>query len=216
MEELTNEQISRELAPYLADVHLEPPFLAARGFDQIRAYIRLLLKWNRSMSLTSVTDPKEIVRYHFGESILAASLVEFQNGRLADFGSGAGFPGLPIRMAVSTVNVTLVESNLRKCAFLSEVVRELGLSHVGIEKFRVEDLDGQGQPFDFVTARAFGHFDLLLGAARRALTETGRTILWLGEKDCRNLMRRTDWKWLAPAHIPNSERRFILMGSPAS
>ena len=71
---------------------------SARLCDQIRIYIDLLLRWNQKTSLTTVTDPAEILRFHFGESLLAVELVPIRHGRLADVGSGAGFPAVPIRM----------------------------------------------------------------------------------------------------------------------
>lgn len=214
MRDLTNDQMFRQLAPYVAAGPVDESMFDAAFFDRIRSYIHLLLKWNRSISLTAVTDPKEILRFHFGESIFAASLLQLQNGRLADFGAGAGFPGLPIRIAVQSVKLSLVESNLKKCAFLAEVVRELGLSNVSVKTCRAEDLDQQRESFDFVIARAFGHFELLLAAARRTLSQSGQIVLWLGEKDSRVLAQNADWRWLGAVQIPNSERRFILVGSP--
>jgi 16S rRNA (guanine527-N7)-methyltransferase len=172
------------------------------------------MKWNRSISLTTVTNPDEILQFHFGESIFAASVVVFQNSRLADFGAGAGFPGLPVRMIAPSIELSLVESNLKRCAFLAEVTRELGLAEVTILKSRVESLGPESGLFEFVTARAFGQFELLLDRAGRMLTKGGRVILWLGEKDTESLARRTDWEWISPVRIPNSERRFILVGSP--
>jgi 16S rRNA (guanine527-N7)-methyltransferase len=219
MQALTDDRIARILAPYLpATAHgdsLHPaPQLRPSFFDQLRTYVRLLLRWNRSMALTTITDPDDMIRFHFGESIFASSLLMFQNGRLADFGTGAGFPGLPIRMAVPSIRLFLAESNLKKCAFLSEVVREIGLADVSILRLRVEDGTMSEKSLDFVAARAFGQFDLLLGTARQVLVEGGHVVLWLGEKDCRSLAQRQDWNWRAPARIPDSERRFILIGSP--
>jgi 16S rRNA (guanine527-N7)-methyltransferase len=218
MTELTDEAIARALSPYLP-VHAQSSERSAlavtpRFCDRVRAYTRLLLKWNRAISLTTVTDPHEILRFHFGESIFAASFVMFQNGRLADFGAGAGFPGLPIRMAISSMSVTLVEANLKKCAFLAEVIRQMSLPDVEILKCRVEDLKMPRGLVDFVVARAFGQFELLLAAAKRILTDTGQVILWLGERDCATLGARRDWLWRDPERIPNSQRRFILIGSP--
>jgi 16S rRNA (guanine527-N7)-methyltransferase len=218
MTTLTDEKIVRALEPYILAAHGRIPNAAvAMGpvfCDQVRTYVQLLLKWNRSMSLTTVTDPDEILRFHFGESILVASIVLFQNGRLADFGAGAGFPGLPVRMVAPSLRLSLVESNLKKCAFLAEVIRELGFSDVTILKSRVEDLCLESGTFEFVAARAFGQFELLLDSARRMLIIGGQVILWLGEKDTESLAKRRDWRWLAPIRIPGSERRFLLVGSP--
>ena len=107
--------------------------------DQIRIYIALLLEWNRKISLTAVTDPADIVRFHFGESLFAASALEILNGRLADVGSGAGFPGIPLAMAIPRIQATLIEANAKKAAFLSEVARRLQLSNVSVVRSRMED-----------------------------------------------------------------------------
>src|SRR5215472_4906360 len=82
---------------------------------QIREYLKLLVQWNRSMDLTAITDPAEIVRRHFGESMFATKLLPVENCRLADVGTGAGFPGLAIKIAVPNSRLILIESNKKKC-----------------------------------------------------------------------------------------------------
>src|ERR1700722_12293888 len=89
--------------------------------SKIREYVILLLKWNNLVSLTSITDPVDIVARHFGESMFAASLLPVENGRLADVGSGAGFPGVALKILHEDLKVVLVESNKKKSAFLSEI-----------------------------------------------------------------------------------------------
>src|SRR5271156_2910307 len=95
---------------------LKPYGVAANDLlcEQIRMYIDLLLRWNQKTSLTTVTDPTEILRFHFGESLFAAGCVPIRHGRLADVGSGAGFPAVPIRMVSEGLEVILVESNQKK------------------------------------------------------------------------------------------------------
>jgi 16S rRNA (guanine527-N7)-methyltransferase len=139
--------------------------------------------------------------------------VNFSRSRLADVGSGAGFPGLPLAMMIPGVDVTLIESNTKKCAFLSEVTRELDFSNVTVFRGRMEDLPINSDPFGFVTARALGHHDDLLKWASGRLSSGGKAILWLGDQDATNLSRRTDWNWGERALIPGSERRYILSGS---
>src|SRR5579862_4995269 len=95
--------------------------------SSVRAYISLLLRWNERISLTTITDPVEILRFHFGESMFAASAVPIRNGRLADVGSGGGFPGLPLKIMVPSLDLVLIESNAKKASFLSECIRELNL-----------------------------------------------------------------------------------------
>src|SRR5579863_1760181 len=129
---LTAREVAQRLEPY--GVALGGNLRA----DKITAYISLLLRWNKAISLTTVTDPGEILRFHFGESLFASSFLDLKNGRLADVGSGAGFPGLPLAMANQSLNVTLIESNAKKAAFLSEVTRSLELQDVTVARSRME------------------------------------------------------------------------------
>ena len=185
--------------------------------DGIQTYIALLLQWNRSISLTTVTDPEEIVRFHFGESFFAAASAKIMSGRLADVGSGAGFPGLALAMLIPTLELTLIESNAKKATFLEEVSRKLSLGHVSVFRGRMEEFGreaaGQGEPFDYVTARAFGQFAELLAWAKNYLAPAGKVCLWLGEADVSSIMKTDGWCWAEPAPIPGSKRRFILAGA---
>src|ERR1700675_3893376 len=93
--------------------------LLADQISKIDEYIRILLKWNKLIGFTSIVEPTEIVTRHFGESMYLHSIMPVENGRLADVGSGAGFPGLPLKILCEDLQVVLVESNKKKCAFLS-------------------------------------------------------------------------------------------------
>jgi len=203
---VSDSQITEELIPY-----------GVRADDQlcrrIQDYIRLLLLWNRKISLTTVVDPKEIVRFHFGESLYAVEKVPIENGRLADVGSGAGFPGIPIAMAVSGLRVTLIEANQKKAAFLSEVVRKLDLPDAVVLRARMNEATEELGAFDFITARAVGLYSELSRWSYRSLKPSGRLILWLGEDDATLIRREDEWKWRAPDRIPGSQRRFLLVGS---
>jgi 16S rRNA (guanine527-N7)-methyltransferase len=179
--------------------------------EKIRRYIAILLQWNKRVSLTTVTDPKEILRFHFGESIYAATQGLFQNGRLADVGAGAGFPGAALGLAESRLRVVLMEPNLKKCVFLSEVKRQLELENVEVLRTRMEDYEGE--PFDFVTSRALGHFEDLLSFARRNLVREGQLVLWLVQDDARELISaHRGWYWKEPIAIPGAKRRCIVVG----
>src|ERR1700730_9502113 len=95
--------------------------------------------WNQSVSLTSVVDPVEILARHFGESMFVSCLIPVQNCRLADLGSGAGFRGLALQIASAGLHIVLIESNKKKCAFLSEVVRSLELENVEVLPIRFDE-----------------------------------------------------------------------------
>jgi 16S rRNA (guanine527-N7)-methyltransferase len=181
--------------------------------DQIRTYIDLLLRWNQKTSLTTITDPAEILRFHFGESLFAAGTVPIRHGRLADVGSGAGFPAVPIRMVSESLGVILVESNQKKATFLAEVVRELYLKNVDVHRSRMNDVDLTQEKVDFVSARALGIDDDFLKWSQSALNSDGSVVLWLGAADASGISQNTGWKWSDPIRIPQSDRRVILRGS---
>ena len=179
----------------------------------IRCYISLLLQWNKRISLTTVVSHADVLRFHFGESLYAAVCVPILNGRLADLGSGPGFPGLPLRIALPDLYVILVESNMKKAAFLRAVVQELNLTNAEVVRDRMENI-GPGQfQFDFIAARALGNYAATLRWSRRHLSPSGKVVLWLGEKDTESISSEEGWKWSEPALIPGSERRFILAGA---
>ncbi len=186
---------------------------SARLCDQVRIYIDLLLRWNQKTSLTTVTDPAEILRFHFGESLLAAELVPIRHGRLADVGSGAGFPAVPIRMVADDLNVILIESNQKKATFLSEITRELHLQNVEVRRARMEDVDLRTETVNFVAARALGIDDDFLAWSWNAVNATGSVVLWLGEADANRISQKVGWKWANSVRIPDSDRRVILSGS---
>jgi len=206
---MTNQQLSDLLSTY----QLRPTDIQC---DRIRSYVSLLLKWNRSISLTTVTDESEIVKFHFGESGYALSIVPDMNGRLADVGAGAGFPGVALKIFSESISLILIESNAKKCAFLSEVVRELRLDQVTVVRARFEDvLDNFRCGLSLVAARALGNYDQLLRWSESALVSGGRVVLWVGEEDAQTIVSDCEWwTWLPFAPIPGARRRGILVGSP--
>ena len=205
MATLSDKVICDELRVYGAS-------LKAEVCSAIRAYIPLLLHWNRKISLTTVTDPLKILRFHFGESIFAASAFIDQNGRLADVGSGAGFPGIPLKLLIPALKVILIESNAKKAAFLAEVVRELGIEGVEVCRGRFEKLGLEGREFDFITARALGMHEKLVNWARGAIKVGGSLVLWLGQDDALRVSMGRSWQWRRPLLIPGSRSRTILIG----
>jgi len=209
MTSLTSARISKALEPYGIVPSIEL-------VEQIKTYIELLLKWNRSISLTTITKVEEILRFHFGESLLALSMLPVEKSRLADVGSGAGFPGIPLAMARPSLEVTLIEPNAKKFAFLNEVIRNLEIHNVETFRGRMADFQHPVGRLDVATARALGQFDDLLGWARRQLTPTGTLILWVGDEDAQKVAADSRFKWGVPQRIPGAERRSILVGSPTN
>jgi 16S rRNA (guanine527-N7)-methyltransferase len=202
---ISDEQIATALSPF----GISP---SSDQLAKIREYIDILLKWNRLLSLTTVIDPVEIVTRHFGESMFASTAVSLENCRLVDVGSGAGFPGLALKIAVPSLRLALIESNKKKCAFLSEASRALRLSEVEVHPIRFEDMRGESGSFDIVSARALGNFPGLLRWARQILPERGHVALWVGGEDSTRIASYSGWIWNPAVRIPQSQRRFILTG----
>jgi 16S rRNA (guanine527-N7)-methyltransferase len=195
----------------LQSYNLDAPDLLC---EQIRSYIALLLRWNKRISLTSVEDPAEIVRYHFAESFLAVKACESLDGRLADVGPGAGFPGIALKMYNQSLEVSLIESNSKKCAFLSEVIRALELESIIVLRSRYQGIPEPEGAFDFVSARALGEISSFLGWAVGAIPLKGRVMLWLGAQGVDEALESKIWRWNPPFAIPRTKGRFILVGSP--
>jgi 16S rRNA (guanine527-N7)-methyltransferase len=206
---LTDELMTRTLLLY--GVSATPALCAS-----IRTYIELLLRWNKKIALTTITDPLEILRFHFGESMFGAAQVPIRHGRLADVGTGAGFPAIPISMVVPGIQCVLIESNQKKATFLAEVVRTVNLSRIEIYRGRMDALAESSESFDFSISRALGiHSDFLSWSSSR-LSRSGKIALWVGEDDSAKIAATAGWNWDSPVRIPASEHRVLLIGSKSA
>jgi 16S rRNA (guanine527-N7)-methyltransferase len=207
---LSPTEIARILSPYARESLTDPQLLS------IAKYLGLLKRWNKTIPLTSIEQDAEVVARHFGESIFVGSLLLIGRGRLADVGSGAGFPGLPLKIAFPDLQVTLVEPNIKKCAFLREIQATLLLTGVEVVRSSYENCPAAPDSFDFICSRALGGYKRLLQWSRAVLRPDGRVILWLGVEDSIFLSRTKGWNWELPVRIPESRRRVILIGRPSS
>ena len=180
--------------------------------EQILSYLNLLLKWNEKVNLTAIRDPLEILHRHFCECMYAAGSVPIERGRLADVGSGAGFPGLPLKIIRPELEFFLIESNLKKATFLTEVIRELVLAKTRVVVGRYEGLGEELAPLDFVCSRALGDFDAFLKWAASETLAAKRVVLWIGGRDLEEIRRNTFWTWREPIPVPHSLRRYLLVG----
>jgi 16S rRNA (guanine527-N7)-methyltransferase len=197
----------------------------------ISTYIDILVRWNARINLTAIRDPEEIVTRHFGESFFAARRLfrgerpalqgrvteEGQTGAsaparetVADIGSGAGFPGIPLKLWAPQIALTLIESNQKKVAFLREVTRALTLTDIDIQNVRAEDLR---QTFNLVTLRAVERFDKILPIAVSLVATAGRLALLIGRSQLEQATSAPSLAWQAPVPIPLSRSRILLLGT---
>jgi len=195
------------------------PFAGAhlpdRLLRQVLAYLDLLLRWNARMNLTAVRDPEQMVQRHFGESLFTAKALypsASEKGVLVDIGSGAGFPGIPIKLWAPNVALTLIESKQKKVTFLRETLRTLELNDAQVFAGRAEDFVAPAAPLT-VTLRAVEQFAEVLPTAARLVGQSSRTALLIGEVQvdaARQIL--PDFRWREAVPIPLSERRVVLLG----
>jgi 16S rRNA (guanine527-N7)-methyltransferase len=181
--------------------------------SQIQQYMKILLVWNEKLNLTSIRDPLDIMYRHFCESMYAGVSVPMEKGRLADVGSGAGFPGLPLKILRPNLHVFLIESNVKKATFLAEVIRGLGLADSRVLVSRYEELGEEVAPLDFVCSRAVGDFRALLEWAGSKQVAARQVVLWIGARDVEEIRKIRTWDWREPIPVPHSVQRLLLVGT---
>lgn len=202
---MLNESIQSWIAPFHAA-------LTATQLEQVQRYISLLLLWNQKISLTSIENPQELVSRHFGESFFGVKFIENVGCRLADVGSGAGFPGLALKIVLPELQVSLIEQDTRKAAFLNEVIRALKFEGAKVYRSRYEALPPEIEKFHVIVARAVGDHKSLLKWAASRLSESGQAVLWIGTEDAARLSEIPNWKWSLPHALPESKNRVLLSG----
>lgn len=128
--------------------------------EQFMAYRRLLLEWNAKMNLTAITEPREILLKHFAD---CAPMTRYVGNRVLDVGTGAGFPGIPIKILRSDLHLHLLDSLNKRIAFLQALTAELGLDRVAFLHARAEDAARTNlrERFDTVVSRAVAALPVL-------------------------------------------------------
>jgi len=187
--------------------------LSAAQLNSISIYIDLLLRWNARINLTSVRPPEAIVTRHFGESLFAARHLfpgPAASASLIDIGSGAGFPGVPIKLWAPQLRLTLLESTQKKVAFLRQLARTLTLTGIDVFPGRAEAY--AGPLADVVTLRAVERFSSALPIAARLVAPRGRLALLIGQAQIAQATGLlTNAAWDAPIPLPLSSNRVLLI-----
>jgi len=199
------------LAPFLTALSGPATRLSDTQLSSITAYLDLLMRWNARMNLTSIRNPEEIITRHFGESLFAARHI-FPGGgavsdTLIDVGSGAGFPGIPIKLWASEIRLILIESSHKKATFLGEVIRTLNLLNVEVFAGRAETFPRTGS---VVTMRAVENFEYAVSKATNLVCPAGKVALLIGEAQTSLLPKEISWE--EPIPIPQSTSTILFIG----
>jgi 16S rRNA (guanine527-N7)-methyltransferase len=219
--QLNETRVAELLKPFLEGGTKTSDSLSHAQLIRISMYIDILLHWNERINLTAVREPEEIVTRHFGESVFAARLLfpkYFTTDSLGaavhviDVGSGAGFPGLPIKIWAPEIRLTLIESNQKKATFLRETIRKLRLER------RRCFLWARGVVFrpkgDVVTLRAVERFETILPVAAELVASQGRLAVLIGAAQASRVRELVpDVLWDAPMALPLSSQRSVIIGA---
>jgi 16S rRNA (guanine527-N7)-methyltransferase len=175
--------------------------LTGEQIERLREHYELLRRWNRVLNLTSIRTVEEAVERHYCESIFLAGHLPAGPISVADVGSGAGFPGIPVAIVRAECAVALIESHQRKAVFLREATR--GLANVRVLGKRAEDV---GERFDWVVSRGVKYSEI--GGTLKKLAGNAEILtggVWASEK-------MPGFEWQAPIKLPWGEQRLLWIG----
>lgn len=150
--------------------------------EQFAVHASELLRWNRKTNLTAITDPKGVALKHFLDSLLAQPFMK-PNARVLDIGSGAGFPGVPLKIVMPSLRVTLIDASRKKVSFLNHLIRTLRLKTITARHVRAEELarDLQGEDrFDVVISRALTSIEEMVRLSLPLLKAGGSIVALKG------------------------------------
>jgi 16S rRNA (guanine527-N7)-methyltransferase len=176
-------------------------------------YLDLLEKWNRVYNLTAIRERSRMVTHHLLDSL--AVLPYLRGPRVLDVGSGAGLPGIPIAVANPALQVTLLESNRKKSAFLTQAVGELRLANAQVVSERVEAWQTELR-FDTIVSRAFAELGEFVALAGRLLASDGVLAAMKGVHPFEEIERLPQGfriQQVIPLHVPglDAERHLVLV-----
>lgn len=148
--------------------------LTSEQLNKFKTYYNLLKEWNEKFNLTAITEEKRVYLKHFYDSLCLSKIEKLNYKEICDFGTGAGFPGVPLAIVYNDSSFTLVESNGKKVKFLTEVINKLDLKNIKIINERVENIvKTYNEKFDIVTCRAVSNINIILELSSRLIKING-------------------------------------------
>ena len=156
--------------------------LSDKQKEQFYRYMEILIEWNKVMNLTRITEPTEIISKHFIDSLMVYNRIE-EESKIIDVGSGAGFPGIPLKIIYPKAQITLLDSLNKRVTFLKEIIKELKLEKIEAIHGRAEDYgrdNNYRERYDIAIARAVAPLNILIEYLMPFIKKEGKCILMKG------------------------------------
>lgn len=179
-----------------------------KKIELLLAFIKLIEKWNKSYNLTAVRNREDMARLHILDSLAILPFIEGE--RIADIGTGAGLPGIPLAIFSPNVKFTLVDSNSKKTRFVQQAIVELKLDNVSVIHSRVEKLHVD-ELFSSVIMRAFSNLQNIVALTRHLISHQGIVLAMKGQNPIEELTNFTEQYTLLPIKVPNVEAERCLI-----
>lgn len=159
---------------FLEEVHLLGIDLTEEQQDKLIKFYKLLIEWNQKINLTRIIDEEQVYEKHFYDSLTLVKAVSLNDKEtLLDIGTGAGFPGIVLKICFPNLRITLLDSLLKRVKYLNEIIKELDLKDIEAIHSRAEDYQKTNKKYDVVTSRAVARLPKLLGYALPFVKENG-------------------------------------------
>lgn len=153
--------------------------LTEEKLEQLNKFYNLLIEWNKKINLTRIEKEDEVYLKHFYDSLTIAKIVDLSEKKtLCDIGTGAGFPGIVLKIVYPNLKITLIDSLQKRVNYLNEIIKDLGLDNIEAIHVRGEDYKGQ---YDVVTSRAVANIEKLLGYTMHLVSPTGIFVAMKGD-----------------------------------
>ena len=176
--------------------------------ESLLAFIKLIEKWNKAYNLTAVRKPEDMARLHILDSMAVMPFI--QGNRVADIGTGAGLPGIPLAIFLPDIEFTLVDSNSKKTRFVQQAILELKLKNVKVIHSRVENLQTDTF-FSTVIMRAFASLEDIMRLSRHLIDKEGILLAMKGQTPDLELNEIAQPYSIIPVHVPGIEAERCLI-----
>ena len=206
----------QEFIDSIKELGIEP---TDKQLYQLSKFYELLIEWNQKINLTRITDKKEVYLKHFYDSLTISKELDLNKiNTLCDVGTGAGFPGIVLKIFYPNLKITLIDSLLKRVKYLNEIIKELNLKEIKAIHTRAEDYK---ETFDIVTARAVANIEKLLTYTMHLVKKDGKLIAMKGNIDeeiTEDVRKRIDKKYklikINKFYLPkeDSHRSLVIIG----